>query len=101
MEGTVAMTNLLIGSITTAGFLFLVSYLRDKRLKLAWWGWLVVVAGFLYGVFVLAVVAAFVEEGATRAAVVMGSVLGFVAVVWGVLLGRFVIGRAVKLDAQE
>jgi hypothetical protein len=101
MEGTVTMANLLIGSIATAGFLFLLSYVRSKRLKLAWWGWLVIILGFLYGVFVLEVIAAFVEEGSARAAVVMGSVLGFVAVLWGVFLGRFVIGRAKQFDAQE
>ncbi len=95
------MANLLIGSIATAGFLFLLSYVRNKQLKIAWWGWLAIILGFLYGVFVLEVVAAFVEEGSARAAIVMGSVLGFVAVVWGVLLGRFVIARAGQLEARE
>ena len=95
------MANLVIGSIATAGFLFLLSYVRNNRLKLAWWGWLAIIMGFIYGVFVLEVIASFVDEGSVRAAVVMGSVLGFVAVVWGVLLGRFVIARAGQLDAQE
>jgi hypothetical protein len=95
------MASLLIGSVATAGFLFLLSYVRDKRLKLVWWGWPVVILGFLYGVFVLEVIAAFVEEGSPRAAVVMGSVLGFVAVVWGVLVARFVIVKADRLDPQE
>ena len=41
-------------------------------------------------------VASFLEEGSSQAAVVMGVVLGFVAVIWGVLLARFVFARAAK-----
>jgi hypothetical protein len=52
--------------------------------------------GFLYAVFVAEVVVSFLEEGSPQAAMVMGAVMGFVAIVWGVLLGRFVFARAAK-----
>ena len=93
------MANLMIGAIAAAGFILLMNYARRRELKLSLWGWLVTVLGFVYGVFVLEVIASFLAEGSPRAAVVMGSLLGFVAVVWGVLLGRFVFTRARKKDA--
>jgi hypothetical protein len=95
------MTNLIIGAVVMAGFLLLVNYVRARRLRLAWWHWALIIAGFLYAVFVLEVIVGFLEEGSAQAAVVMGSILGFVAVVWGVLLGRFVIARARKDEAER
>jgi hypothetical protein len=95
------MVNLLIGSVTTAGFLLLLYYVRQRSLRIGWWKWILVVLGFIYALFVMAVVAAFLEEGAGRAAIVMGGILGLVAVVWGVLLGRFVFARAAKRASQS
>lgn len=72
----------------------LLSFVRRQGLKISPWGWGVTVLGFVYGIFVLEVITGFLEEGAPQAAVVMGSILGFVAVVWGVLLGRLVFSRS-------
>ena len=94
------MANLIIGSVATAGFLWLVHYVRQRNKRLVWWNWVLVILGFTYAVFVLEVIVAFVEEGSAQAAIVMGGILGFMAVVWGVLLGRFVFGRAAGKDSQ-
>jgi hypothetical protein len=94
------MVNLIIGSVATAAFLFLVNYARQRNLELRWWQWGLVILGFLYTVFVTEVVVSFLEEGSSQAAVVMGAVLGFVAVVWGVLLARFVFARAAKRSSD-
>jgi hypothetical protein len=59
-----------------------------------WWEWGLTFAGLLYAVFVLEVVVSFLREGAPKGAAVMGTLLGFPAVVWWVLLGRFVFGRS-------
>jgi hypothetical protein len=103
------MADLVIGAVAAAGFLLVVDYARARGLKLSWWRWVLTLLGFFYGVFVLEVIATFLEEGSTQAAVVMGSILGFAAVVWGVLLGRFVFshrekratGRAYLETAEE
>ncbi|NIM16306.1 MAG: hypothetical protein GTO45_30280 [Candidatus Aminicenantes bacterium] len=84
------MINLIIGALVTAGLLLLVNYSRKHRLRVAWWQWTITVPGFAYAAFVLAMIAAFLEEGAARAAVVIGTIFGFIAVIWGVLLARFV-----------
>lgn len=90
------MIHLLIGAIAMLGFLAVVNYVRRRRLPVAWWKWLVTVLGFFYAVFVLEMIVSFIQEDAPRAALVMGIVLGFIAVVWGVLLARFVFSKKAK-----
>ena len=90
------MLDMIVGCVATAAFLLLVHYVRQRHLELRWWQWILVILGFLYAVFVAEVVVSFLEEGSPQAAMVMGAVMGFVAGVWGVLLGRFVFARAAK-----
>jgi hypothetical protein len=71
-------------------FISLILYARKKQLQIAWWQWLLTTLALLYAGFVLEVIVSFLEEGAERAALVMGMILGFIAVLWAVLLGRFV-----------
>ncbi len=92
------MADLVIGVVVAVGFFLLLNYARRKDLKPSWWGWMATVLGFLDGIFVLELIVSFLAEGSARAAVVMGSILGFVAVIWGVLLGRFVFARPRKED---
>jgi hypothetical protein len=88
------MSNLIIGAVTVAGFAFLLEFVRRKGIVIKWWQWLLTVLAFLYTVFVLEVITGFLSEGAPRAALVMGGILGLFAVIWGVLLLRFVFKRA-------
>lgn len=44
----------------------------------------------LYAIFVLEVIVTFLSEGALQATLVMGIITGIIAVIWGVLLRRFV-----------
>jgi len=88
------MTDLVIGAVAMAGFLLLFNHVRKNKLILSWWQWALVILGFLYAVFVLEVIVSFIEEGSFQAALVTGTILGIVAVVWGVLVGRFVVARA-------
>lgn len=80
----------MIGVITATGFFLLVNWLSRRQIRISWWKWIPTVLGFLYAVFVLEMVAGFLAEGASRAALVMGIITGFIGIVWGVLLGRFV-----------
>lgn len=87
------MVHILIGAGAMLGFLGVVNYARARKLWVGWWEWGLTVLGFLYAVFVFEMIASLLQEGAPRAALVMGVILGFIAVVWGVLLARFVFGK--------
>ena len=99
-EGTDLMAELIIGSLATAGLIALVSITRRRMIEVAWWQWLLTVLAFLYAVFVLEVVVSFLREGMPKGAVVMGTILGFAAIVWAVLLGRFVFRKPDDSSAQ-
>ena len=90
------MAELLVGAVTVAGFWLVVGFSRRRKLPIAWWQWFLTVLGFIYGVFVLEVIIAFLKEDRPKGALVIGFILGFFALVWAVLLGRFVFARAVK-----
>ncbi|MCK4772404.1 MAG: hypothetical protein KAT18_05740 [Candidatus Latescibacteria bacterium] len=87
------MVHILIGAVATAGLLFVVDYSRRRSLDLRWWQWGLTIPAFLYAVFVLEVIVSLFEEGSVLGALVVGTIMGFVAVVWGVLLGRFLFAR--------
>ena len=89
------MVYLLIGAISMASFWILIRHVQKHRLPVTWWQWLLTVFCFIYAVFVLATIVAFLEEGTIRGALVMGMIMGIIAVVWGVLLGRFVFSRRI------
>lgn len=88
------MAELVIGALAASGFIKLVHSVRGRGLSVPWWGWALTLAAFLYGVLVLEVVVAFLREGLPQGAAVMGTLLGFGLVVWGVLLARFVFRTA-------
>ena len=90
------MAHMIIGAALTAILIFLILHARKKSLHIAWWQWMLTILGLVYSGFVIEVIVSFLEEGATRAALVMGLILGFIAIVWAVLLGRFVFARRTK-----
>ena len=90
------MAHLIIGALLTAVFISLILCARKKNLRITWWQWILTILGLLYTGFVLEVIVSFLEEGAERAALVMGLILGFFAIVWAVLLGRFIFSRKTK-----
>lgn len=84
------MSHLLIGAVIVTFFFLLLRHIQKHKMKLMWWQWILTVFGLLYTTFVLELINSFLSEGAPRAALVMGIFTGFIAVVWGVLLSRFV-----------
>ena len=90
------MVYLLIGAVSMAGFWILIRHVQNHRLTVTWWQWLLTVFCFICAVFVLATIVTFLEEDTIRGALVMGMIMGIVAVVWGVLLGRFVFSRRTR-----
>ena len=87
------MANFFIGALGMLLFLFLYNFARKRNLKIKWWQWVLTVLGIFYIIFVLEVIVAFLDEGAPRAALVMGLMLGIIAMIWSVLLGRFIFLR--------
>lgn len=87
------MAELLIGALAAAGFFSLLRFAEVRSLSVPWWGWALTLAGFFYGVLVLEVVFAFLREGLPQGAAVMGTLLGFGAVLWAALLARFVFRK--------
>ena len=83
--------HILIGVLVTSGLLAAVRAGKKRNPALPWWYWLLNLLGFLYLVFVLEVIVSFLEEGAVQGALVMGTILGFVALVWFFLLARFAL----------
>jgi hypothetical protein len=90
------MAHLIIGALLTAILVLLILYARKKHLRINLWQWILTILWLVYTGFVLEVIVSFLEEGAERAALVMGLILGFIAIVWAVLLGRFVFARKTK-----
>jgi len=91
------MVHFFIGVLVTAVLWMLFEYTRKNNIHLKWWHWVLTILGLAYVVFVLELIAGFIAEGEPRAALVMGLVTGIVAIVWAVLMGRFVF---VKPQAQ-
>lgn len=82
--------SLLIGIVIATGFILLVVYTQKKDIVVKWWEWVLTVLAFLYAAFVLETIQAFLLEGTIQGAVVVGVVLSVIAIVWAVLLARFV-----------
>jgi hypothetical protein len=84
------MADLLLGALAAATLFLLMQYVRYRQLPVSWWQWTLAVLNIFYAIFVAKVILSFLEEGMPKGAIVMGSILGFAAVVWAVLLFRFV-----------
>ena len=82
------MVHILIGAVISACMLLLIGLTRKRKLQVKWWQWFLTVACFIYIVFVLVVIVSFLEEGTAKGALVMGTIFGFIAIIWGFLLGR-------------
>lgn len=82
--------DMIIGILFVAALWVVVEYARKSQIVLKGWHWLLTILGIAYAAFVLKVIVDFIAEGAPMAGLVMGIVLGLVAVIWGALLARFV-----------
>jgi len=87
------MIHILIGAVTTAALIRIIQSSKKRKLEITWWQWLLVALEYSYVIFVLEVIAGFIEEGAVKGALVMGTTLGFVALIAGFLLARLVFSR--------
>jgi len=87
------MAHIIIGAFTTAVFLLVIISAQKKEPKVKWWHRVLTFFEYIYFIFVLEVIVSFLQEGAAKGALVIGTILGFIAVVWAFLLYRFVFSR--------
>lgn len=82
--------HIIVGALAMLTLVLLMNHTKKSSLVITWWQWLLTVLGVGYSVFVLEAIYGFVMEGEPQAALVMGLITGIVAVIWGVLMTRFV-----------
>jgi uncharacterized membrane protein len=90
------MVHFFVGVCAASVLWLLATSVRRTGLRVNWWQWTLTVLGLTYAVFVIEVIVGFLAEGEPRAALVMGILMGIFAVIWAVLLGRFVFTRAAQ-----
>lgn len=95
------MADLLLGAIAAATLFLLLQYAERRQLSVVWWQWALTVLNLVYAVFVIKVILSFLDEGMPKGAIVMGSILGFGAVVWAVLLLRFVFSAPRQAATEQ
>jgi len=84
------MIHIIIGAVSATTFLLLINFMSRSSRKLLWYHWTLTLLCIFYSVFIVEVIVGFVSEGAYRAALVMGVIFGIPALIWSVLLARFV-----------
>ena len=87
------LVHILIGAFFMLLFILLIKYTHRKDIRISWWQWILTFFCIIYIVFIVELILGFISEGSTRAALVMGTLFSIFAVVWAVLLGRFVFAR--------
>ncbi len=90
------MIHFIIGVAATVLFWWLMHFSQKKDIHLSHWKKALTVGGILYAVFVMEVIVGFIHEQELKAALVMGSTTGIFAVIWGVVLYRFVFSKQLK-----
>lgn len=84
------MTGIITGIFISTCLFFLVHFAKKKQLSLKWWQWFLSVSQICFMGFIIQMIFSFLIEGTPKAALVMGSLFGFIASISGVLLLRFV-----------
>jgi len=100
IEGEMIMAHIFIGAFTTAVFLLVIISAQKKGLQVKWWHRVLTFFEYIYFIFVLEVIYSFLQEGAAKGALVIGTILGFIALVWAFLLYRFVFSHRARKEKE-
>ena len=90
------MAYFLIGIIITGTFCLTLYFVQKNSITVSWWKWFITLFCFVYTTLVFAVIVEFLAEGSIKGAIVMGTLMGLISIVWAVLLKRFVFVRQTK-----
>ncbi len=91
------MVHFIFGVLATNLFWWLIGLSKKREIDLSIWKKVFIAAGILYAVFVSEVIVGFVFERELKAALVMGMTTGVFAIIWGVLIWRFVFDKGEKI----
>ena len=78
-----------------------VGFARRRKLRVAWWGWVLTVIGFGYLTFIAMAILAFIREKQYQAVLPIGAIMGFPALILAVFLYRFAFNRTAKISAGK
>ena len=87
------MESFIIGALVVTCLFMIFDYSRRRNIKVTILQWIVTLLAFGYLAFVLLVIVSFLQEKSPQAALVMGLFFGFFAIVWFVLLYRFIFSK--------
>ncbi len=82
--------GIIIGGLAMTAFFLIFNYTQKKQLTPPWWFWSMVISDLFYFVFVFLMMSGFLAEGNGRAAMIMGLIFGFPAILLAVFLGRYI-----------
>jgi hypothetical protein len=85
------MAEILAGMIVMLALGWIILHLKRNNTKLRIGEWALVGFALLFSLFVMELIISFIREGAGRAALVMGGIFGFLAVILWVLISRLVL----------
>ena len=86
------LIHLIVGIICTSMIFLLVRFAEKRGIKIKIWQWILAVMEIAFIAFVLELIISFIDEENGKAALVMGSIFGFLAIIGAVLIARFVFG---------
>lgn len=95
------MIHFIIGCAATLLYWWLRNYSKEKDIKLNRVKNAATVFGILYTVLVAEIIVGFIHEQEFKAALVMGATTGIFAIIWGVLLGRFVFRLQINFKKKK
>ena len=87
------MIEFVVGAGAALVVVAVVRSIRQRGFHPRWWQWVVIGLNTLFAAFTALVIGWFLEEGAFRAALVAGALMGFVAVLGTVVVRRLVFER--------
>lgn len=87
------MIHFIFGILAVVIYWWLHTYSVKNNIVINLWGKLLSVLGILYTVFVAEVIVSFIHEREYKAALVIGVTTGILAIIWAVLLWRFLYSK--------
>jgi hypothetical protein len=85
------IAEILSGMLLVLTLGMIIIHINKKGLKVRIGGWIFIGFTLGYSLFVLELIISFIKEGANQAALVMGGIFGFLAIILWVLLVRFIL----------
>ena len=95
------MIGLLTGFVLAMLLFIFHRHIQINKLRLRWFQWIIVMICMLFAAFTILMIESFINEGAYKAALVMGSVFGLFTIVYAILIVRIFIINPLKVNSNE